>query len=114
MGELRIMGKAGDTVIEWDPEDAEQSERAREEFKRLKDEGFEFYEVENARGKRVKRFSPKLGKVIAAPGTKTKADKKTGKRPKAMAGGPNARMTTSPHRVVGAAIHRTGLVRSAR
>lgn len=88
MGEMRVLTKAGDIAIEWDPDDADSVSQARGEWKRLKEAGYEFFEKIGKKAKRVTRFSKKLGKVVAAPGAQSKADKKTGKRPKAMAGGP--------------------------
>ena len=84
MGQLRVMGPQGDITIEWDPSDGESVAKAREEWKTLKEQGFDFF----AEGKQVKRFSKKLAKVVAAPGVRKKAEKKEGKRPKAMSGGP--------------------------
>ena len=55
----------------------------------------EFYEAVEARGKRVTRFDAKAGRLIAAPGGRTAADKKAGTREKAMAGGPTARAESS-------------------
>lgn len=86
MGRIAVMGPQGDIAIEWDPSDGESVKKAKEEWKTLKDQGFDFF----VDGKQVKRFSKKLSKVVAAPGVRKKQDKKTGKRPKAMAGGPRA------------------------
>lgn len=86
MGQMRVIDQTGDTTIEWDPSDKESTEKAKEQFKKLKDEGYEFFEVKTARGKQVKRFSKKLGKVLAAPApAKNEAQKRGGK---ALAGGP--------------------------
>jgi hypothetical protein len=92
MGRMHVLCPAGDIVVEWDPDDSESVEQAKSEWKRLKRDGYEFYEVAQAKGKRVKQFSKKRGKVIAAPGVKTESDKKAGTRRKAFGGGPNARL----------------------
>lgn len=88
MGVMKVMGIAGDEEITWDPNDKESTEKAKAEFKRLKDEGYEFFEVAETRGKQVKRFSKKAGKLIAAPAAATSEKQKQGGR--ALAGGPLA------------------------
>lgn len=91
MGEIAVLNQRGDTPIQWDPESPTQVASAKQEFARLKKEGYEFFEVvPESKGKRVTRFDKKLGKVIASPGVQSKADKATGDRPRAMAGGPRA------------------------
>lgn len=90
MGEMKVMTQAGDITVSWDPDDADSVEKAKAEWDRLKKDGYEFYEVTESKGKRLKSFSKNKGKVIAAPGVKKAADKKAGTRRKANAGGPNA------------------------
>lgn len=90
MGEMRVLTQKGDERLEWDPKDKKATAAAKSEFDRLKGEGYLFYEVTEARGKPVEEFSPKLGKILAAPGAATTADKATGARPAAMRGGPTA------------------------
>jgi predicted HAD superfamily phosphohydrolase YqeG len=86
MSEMLVLDQSGDTKIEWDPSDRESTQKAKEEFAKLKKDGYEFFEVAETKGKRVTRFSKKLGKVIAAPApAKTEAQRKGGR---AMAGGP--------------------------
>jgi hypothetical protein len=89
MGVMNIICAAGDEIVEWDPNDDASVLKAKEEWDRLKAEGFEFFEPVEGKGKRVTRFSKNLGRVIAAPGVKKPTDKTQGTRPKAMAGGPN-------------------------
>ena len=91
MGELIVLDQSGDIRVEWDPADPASVERARGEWASLKEAGMEFYAVQETKGKRVDRFSAKLGRVIAAPGVKKPVERASGKRPRAMAGGPNAR-----------------------
>lgn len=92
MGEIRVLNRQGDVKVEWDPADADSVTKAKKEFEQLKKDGYEFFEVSEAKGKRVERFSKKHGKLIAAPGVKTATDKKTGSRPRAQAGGPNTQV----------------------
>jgi hypothetical protein len=91
MGEIRVLNESGDESIAWDPADSEQVAKAKAEFDRLKGDGYRFYAVEETKGREVARFDKKLGRLIAAPGGKTSADKERGARPRAMAGGPTAR-----------------------
>lgn len=88
MGEITVLNARGDERIEWDPNDKEQVATAKKKFKELKDEGYNFYEVAESRGKQITRFSAKAGKLLAAPGARSAADKQTGRRQAAMAGGP--------------------------
>ncbi len=90
MGEMRVLSQQGDERLEWDPADKASTAAAKAEFARRQEEGYLFYEVEEARGKPVTKFNPKAGKLIAAPGARSDADKKAGARPRAMAGGPVA------------------------
>lgn len=92
MGELRVLNKTGDIVVEWDPETPESIKNAEEEWKRLKREGYRFFEaLPGEKGKAVKKFDAELGRILVVPGVKTTQDRKRGSRPKAMAGGPNER-----------------------
>jgi len=90
MGSIVALTNRGDEpIIEWNPEDPAEVKKAKAEWDRLKKEGFEFFEPQTTKGKRVTRFDKTLGRVIASPGVQSKADKKDGRRGKAMAGGPN-------------------------
>jgi hypothetical protein len=111
MGTMHVLCAAGDILVQWDPGDERSAEQARAEYDRLRDDGYEFYEVERARGKRLKRWRKGLGVVIAAPGVRREADRPPavekptparaparsrggttgGGRRRAMAGGPSAR-----------------------
>lgn len=95
MGELVVLNETGDVKVEWDPADAESTAKAKAEFERLQGEGYLFYEVAEARGKQVKKFTKKAGKLLAAPGARSESDKRTEARPKAMAGGPVAARQSS-------------------
>lgn len=66
MGEMRVMGQAGDTKTLWDPEDEDETEAAREQFDSLTNKGHRAYEVKKGGkpGKRMKEFDPDAGKVI--------------------------------------------------
>lgn len=91
MGEMRIMGRAGDVKLEWTVTDGESTERAKKEWDKLKAAGFEFFlPVEgDAPPKRVRKWDPDRGVVIAAPGVQKPGDAKTGTRSEAMSGGPS-------------------------
>lgn len=91
MGEMRVLTERGDERVEWDPADAASVKKAKAEFARLKKDGYLFYEVKETPGKQIERFDKKLGRLIAAPGARSAADKKADARPRAMAGGPNNR-----------------------
>lgn len=93
MGELRIMTAQGDETLRWDPDDSEQVKEAKKRFAELKKDGFEAYEVSETKGRKIARFDKKLGRVIMAPGARKPAERKTGRRTRAMGGGP----TNGPH-----------------
>lgn len=67
MGELCIMGAAGDESVEWDPSDEASTSKARETFDRLKAAGYKAYEAVSTRGREITEFKPDLGKLIMAP-----------------------------------------------
>jgi hypothetical protein len=87
MGCIKWLSQKGDERIEWDPEDAEQTVAAEAKFKELKEQGYNFFETAEVKGKQIKKFSKKLGTIIAAPGpAKSEKQAKTGR---AQRGGPN-------------------------
>lgn len=90
MGELVILNQLGDEPITWDPDDKASVAAAYKQFQKLKKDGYQFYEVKESRGAPVRRFNKKAGRLIAAPGARSTADKEKGRRPAAMAGGPVA------------------------
>lgn len=94
MGQLNVMTNEGDIVIEWDADNPDSVKKAQAEWKKLKADGYEFFEPVESKGKRVTRFKKDLGRVIASPGVKKPADKKKGTRAKAMGGGPLMRRAT--------------------
>lgn len=69
MGELRQMDLSGDTKVEWDPNKTEETEAARDTFKKLMDKGYYAYRVTAAggRGEMIKNFDPHAQKIIMAP-----------------------------------------------
>jgi len=69
MGELRILGKEGDTKVIWDPENRDEVKAAREQFDALKGKGFLAFEVKNKgdKGSEIKKFDPEAGKIILTP-----------------------------------------------
>lgn len=94
MGEIRVLNQQGDETLTWDPDNAESVDRAKAEFDRLKGEGYEFFDVVQTKGRKVTKFNKKAGQLIAAPGGRKEADKRSGARPRAMSGGPTARFAS--------------------
>lgn len=90
MGEMKIMDRSGDVTIQWDVTDGESTAKAKKEWDALKASGFEFFvPMEGDKPpKRVQKWDPDRGTIIAAPGVKKPAERKTGTRSEAMAGGP--------------------------
>lgn len=83
-----MLTQAGDIKVEWDPADPDSVAKAREEFDRLKADGYNFYEAATTKSKQVTRFSKTAGTLLAAPGARREVDRKRGTRQRAMAGGP--------------------------
>jgi hypothetical protein len=96
MGEMRVADRTGDVLVQWKAIDGESTERAHKEWNELKKCGFEFYEPAkgDAPPKRVKQWNPDREVVLAMPGVQKPAERKTGERKEAMAGGPVAAVRT--------------------
>lgn len=98
MGVMQVACNAGDIVVTWDPDDAESTQRARDEWNRLKADGYEFYEpgegARQGKGRRLTRWNAAVGRVLAMPGVKRAAERKDPAMPRsrAMAGGPVERL----------------------
>lgn len=88
MGVMRVLNSRGDIRVEWDPADRESTAKAKDEYDRLKKDGYEFFEVTETKGKRVDRWNKNAKTLIASPGVQKPIDKLKGSRPKAMAGQP--------------------------
>lgn len=69
MGEMRVMGRDGDSRIMWDPNNEAEVTAARNQFNELRAKGHNAYQVDKKgeAGKVVKEFDPAAGKVILAP-----------------------------------------------
>lgn len=70
MGELRILGKEGDTKVIWSPDNDDEVEAAEAQFNSLTKKGFTAYEVGRTGRKtsrKVTQFDPDLGKLIMVP-----------------------------------------------
>lgn len=70
MGEMRLMGVAGDTTLLWDPENAEETQKAKEtwdEFVKGHRFGGFRIDVDAEPGEQVFEFDPKARKLIVAP-----------------------------------------------
>jgi len=70
MGELRVLGKEGDTKVIWDPKNDDEVEAAEAQFNSLTKKGFSAFEVGvsgRKTSRRVDEFNPDMGKVIMVP-----------------------------------------------
>lgn len=98
MGELRVMTQEGDIRLTWDPDREASVAQTRQEFDRLRRDGYDIYRV-TAKGrkssKRVDTFDPVARELLAVPGVQSQVERTVGRkiggqvRPRAMAGGPN-------------------------
>ena len=70
MGEFRIMDKdAGDLKVIWDPNNANETEAAEEQFDNLIAKNFSAFKVDKKgeTGKKITKFDPDAGKIIMVP-----------------------------------------------
>lgn len=69
MGEMSILNASGDTKVIWDPKNEDEVEAAEAQFDTLMDKGFTAYKVkkDGKKGKVIKEFDPKAGKIIMVP-----------------------------------------------
>ena len=69
MGELRILSYEGDSKIIWDIKNKDEVEAAKLQFDALKKKDYVAYaaDKEGNKGKVMKVFDPKAGKIIMVP-----------------------------------------------
>lgn len=69
MGEMRVMGRPGDTKIIWDPHRDEEVREARATFDNLRSKGYLAFKVDpkGDKGEQITRFDPNVEKLILAP-----------------------------------------------
>lgn len=66
MGRMRIMGRRGDSVVEWNQETADAAQKEFDEF--LTGGGLAFKaDKEGGEAERVKSFDPKAEELILVP-----------------------------------------------
>lgn len=68
-GEMRVMGREGDTRVTWNARDVDEVAAAREQFDRLRARGFLAFAVGEggAKGEQITEFDPNAQKMILAP-----------------------------------------------
>lgn len=68
MGEMRVMGKSGDTRLMWDPAIKEEVDAAKRMFDDLRKKGFLAFHVakKGDKGEQITTFDPKATKLIMA------------------------------------------------
>jgi hypothetical protein len=68
VGNIAILGKAGDTKITWNNENDLEVSRARKEFERLKGLGYKAYKVLDKagvkRGDEIQEFDPSMERIV--------------------------------------------------
>jgi len=69
MGEMRIMDRAGDSVLAWNPEELEEVREAEARFNELVVRGRHtaFDIVEGGKAKQLKVFNPDAEKIVMVP-----------------------------------------------
>lgn len=69
MGEMRVMGRKGDTKISWNPDNRTEVDEARKAFNAYKDKGFAAFKVSKrgAKGEQVRDFCPDAEEILFVP-----------------------------------------------
>ena len=70
MGEMRILGRRGDTKVIWNTANDDETKAAKRQFKDLvKKRGFAAFRVndDGSQGERIREFDPQAGKLIIIP-----------------------------------------------
>ncbi len=69
MGEMRVMGREGDSRLMWNPANKEEVAAAKKMFDDLRAKGHFAYAVKKKgdKGEMIREFDPEAGKVILAP-----------------------------------------------
>ena len=68
-GEMRIIGREGDTKVVWNARDADEVEAARAQFDMLRERRFLAFAVNDTgdKGEQITEFDPLAQKLILAP-----------------------------------------------
>ena len=69
MGELRVMGRKGDTKLSWDTENPAEVEVARKAFEEFYQKGFAAFLVKTKGGKgmQIEKFDPEADRILFIP-----------------------------------------------
>ena len=69
MGELRTMGRMGDTKVIWDRNSADEVKAAKDTFDRLTEKSYIAYSVKKRgkKGKKITEFDPAAERIILVP-----------------------------------------------
>lgn len=73
MGQLRVLGASGDTKIEWNPKDKDETKEARKMFDKLvKTKSMTAWKIDRKgrKDKQLKEFDPSAGMILLVPPTK--------------------------------------------
>ncbi len=71
MGTMKAMGLLGDTKLEWDPDDEEETEKARASFEKYlaKDPPFKAFRLYDGQkqGQEIDEFDPHAERILLVP-----------------------------------------------
>ena len=69
MNQMRCLNETGDTKVIWDPENKDEVDAAKAQFKTLKAKGFQAYEVKKGgeKGKPMSEFDSEAAMIIMIP-----------------------------------------------
>lgn len=68
-GEIAVMGKEGDVKTIWNPQNTDETENARETFKKFRAKKYLAFRVNESgnQGEQITEFDPNAGKMIMVP-----------------------------------------------
>jgi hypothetical protein len=69
VGEMRVLGKEGDTRLTWNARDTDEVDAVRKQFDELRGKRFKAYAVaeDGGKGTEITEFDPNAQKIIMAP-----------------------------------------------
>lgn len=69
MGQMAVMGRSGDLTVKWNPQNPWETEDAKQEFYRLKKEGYLSFKLDKdgKKGEMINDFDPFAERLVMSP-----------------------------------------------
>lgn len=67
--QMSVIGKEGDTKLEWDPDNSKEVEAAKKSFEENKKKGFKAFRMydDGKKGEQLDKFDPYAEKILFVP-----------------------------------------------